>query len=46
MNFACPANYREGKMLDKLTRRILDKIAADNEFERLEKINQRRYNKQ
>ena len=46
VNFACPANYREGKMLDKLTRRILDKIAADNEFERLEKINQRRYNKQ
>ena len=43
VNFACPANYREGKMLDKLTRRILDKIAADNEFERLERINRRRY---
>lgn len=45
VNFACPANYREGKMLDKLTRRILDKIAADNEFERLVRINNRRYSK-
>ncbi len=43
VNFATPANYREGKMLDKLTRRILDKIAADNEFDRLERINKRRY---
>lgn len=43
VNFACPANYREGKMLDKITRHILDKIAADNEFERLERLNKRRY---
>lgn len=45
VNFACPANYREGKMLHKLVCRILDKIKADNEFERLERLNQRRYNK-
>lgn len=45
VNFACPANYREGKMLDKITRRILAKIAADNEFERLERINKKRYSK-
>lgn len=45
VNFACPANYREGKMLDKLTRRILDKIAADIEFERLERLNKKRYSR-
>lgn len=45
VNFACPANYREGNSLDKLTRRILDKIAADNAFERLERLNRKRYSK-
>lgn len=43
VNFACPANYREGKMLHKLVRRILDKIKADYEFDRLERLNKRRY---
>ncbi len=43
VNFACPANYRDGKMLDKIVRRILDKIAADIEFDRLVSINRKRY---
>lgn len=43
VNFACPANYREGKMVHKLVLRILDKIRADNEFDRLEALNRRRY---
>ncbi len=43
VNFACPANYRRGKMVHKLVMRILDKIKADYEFERLEKLNRRRY---
>ncbi len=43
VNFACPANYRRGKMLQRLVMRILDKIKADNEFDRLEKLNKRRY---
>lgn len=43
VNFACPANYREGKMIHKLVVRILDKIRADNEFDRLEALNKRRY---
>ena len=43
VNFACPANYRRLKMLHKLVMRILDKIKADIEFHRLEKLNKRRY---
>lgn len=43
VNFACPANYRRLKMLHKLVMRILDKIKADIEFDRLEKLNKRRY---
>ncbi len=43
VNFACPANYRDDKMLDKIVRRILDKIAADIEFDRLVSINRKRY---
>ena len=39
VNFACPANYRRGNLLFSLVCRILDKIQADNEFERLERLN-------
>ena len=45
VNFACPANYRKGKMVHKLIVRILDKIKAYNEFDRLEKLNRHRYSR-
>jgi len=42
VNFACPANYSTDKSLFKIVRRILDKIKADDDFNRLVKVNQKR----
>lgn len=42
VNFACPANYSADKSLFKIVRRILDKIKADDDFNRLVKVNQKR----
>lgn len=35
VNFICQADYREGKGMHKIVKRILDKIKADYEFQRL-----------
>lgn len=35
VNFICQADYREGKEIHMVVRRILDKIKADYEFQRL-----------
>ncbi|MCQ2975549.1 MAG: haloacid dehalogenase-like hydrolase [Bacteroidales bacterium] len=42
VNFACPANYSVEKSLYKIVKRILDKIKADSDFDRLIKINRKR----
>ena len=41
-NFACPANYCSDKSLFKIVKRILDKIKADDDFNRLLKVNKNR----
>lgn len=35
VNFVCPADYRAGKEINMVVKRILDKIKADYEFQRL-----------
>lgn len=35
VNFICQADYREGKEMHMIVKRILDKIKADYEFQRL-----------
>ena len=35
VNFGCPADYRAGKEINMVVKRILDKIKADYEFQRL-----------
>lgn len=35
VNFVCPADYRVGKEINMVVKRILDKIKADYEFQRL-----------
>ena len=35
VNFVCPADYRTGKEINMVVKRILDKIKADYEFQRL-----------
>ncbi|MBP5502410.1 MAG: haloacid dehalogenase-like hydrolase [Bacteroidales bacterium] len=42
VNFACPACYYPDKSLFKVVKRILDKIKADSDFDRLVKVNQKR----
>jgi len=39
-NFFCHADYRQGKEIESVVKRILDKIKANNEFTRLLKIHQ------
>lgn len=41
-NFACPANYCTDKSLFKIVKRILDKIKADDDFNRLVMVNKNR----
>lgn len=40
VNFACSADYRAEKNINKVVKRILDKIKADIEFNRLLKVHQ------
>lgn len=42
VNFACPADYREGKEMHMVVRRVLDKIKADIDFNRLLEVHQRK----
>ncbi len=41
-NFMCPANYSKGSAMNIVVKRILDKIKADFEFDRLIELNQRK----
>ena len=45
VNFACRADYREGKEIHAVVKRILDKIKADIEFQRLLDIHKKQANK-
>ncbi len=40
VNFICPADYRAGKEINMVVKRILDKIKADYEFQRLLDLHQ------
>ncbi|MGI6220246.1 MAG: hypothetical protein ACOYJE_10470 [Bacteroidaceae bacterium] len=40
VNFVCPADYRTGKEIHMVVKRILDKIKADCEFRRLLDLHQ------
>lgn len=42
VNFVCPADYRAGKEINMVVKRILDKIKADYEFQRLLDLHQRK----
>lgn len=42
VNFACPTDYREGKEMHMVVRRVLDKIKADIDFNRLLEVHQRK----
>lgn len=42
VNFACPADYRSGKEIHMVVRRILDKIKADIDFKRLLDVHQQK----
>lgn len=44
-NFMCSANYSKGGIMHMVVRRILDKIKADYEFDRLIELNQRKARK-
>lgn len=45
VNFICPADYRQGKEVHMIVRRILDKIKADFEFKRLLDVHQKKAEK-
>ena len=40
VNFICPADYRAGKEINIVVKRVLDKIKADYEFQRLLDVHQ------
>lgn len=42
VNFACAADYRCGRSVHSVVKRILDKIKADSEFSRLLEVHQRK----
>lgn len=42
VNFACMADYRENKEMFKVVKRVLDKIKADYEFERLLEVHKKK----
>ncbi len=44
-NFMCSANYSKGGIMHMVVRRILDKIKADYEFDRLIEVNQKKARK-
>lgn len=41
-NFMCTANYSKGSVMNIIVKRILDKIKADFEFDRLIEVNQKK----
>ena len=43
VNFVAPADYREGKVLDKQIKSIIKKIVADNEVQQLIKRSEKNY---
>lgn len=45
VNFVCPADYRAGKEINMVVKRIFDKIKADFEFQRLLDVHQRKAKK-
>lgn len=45
VNFICQADYREGKEMHMIVRRILDKVKADYEFQRLLDLHQKKAGK-
>ena len=42
VNFMCSANYSKGSVMNIIVKRILDKIKADFEFDRLIELNQKK----
>ena len=42
VNFMCTANYSKGSVMNIIVKRILDKIKADFEFDRLIEVNQKK----
>lgn len=42
VNFICNADYREGKNMHKIVKRILNKIASDYDFKRLLKVHKKK----
>ena len=42
VNFACMADYREDKEMFKVVKRVLDKIKADYDFERLLSVHKKK----
>lgn len=45
VNFVCHADYRDGKEIHGVVKRILDKIKADIEFNRLLEFHNKQANK-
>lgn len=45
VNFICQANYHEGKEMHMIVKRILDKVKADYEFQRLLDLHQKKVDK-